>query len=359
MESHAGSTSPVRASARFARFAWGLLAYTLGVVAWGAYVRATGSGAGCGRHWPMCNGEIVPQAPAVKTIVELSHRVTSGLDAVAVGVLAVWAWRAFPKGSPVRRGAIASAVFVAGEVAIGAALVLFELVAHDASTKRALSGSLHLVNTFFLVGALALTAWWASGGERVVVRGQRASVVLLLALAFGAMIVLGASGAVTALGDTLFPARSLAHGLAQDLSPAAHVFVRLRVLHPMIAVMTGMIAVLVSSALRALCPRSRVVQIVSRAMVLAFLVQLGAGLLNLTLLAPVWMQLVHLVLADVVWISLVLLAAGALAESGARSAVKTDHAPISSSHGAAPTSEVPPSTSNVAPVTKVAAGETR
>jgi heme A synthase len=336
---------------RFARYAWGVLAYTLAVVAWGAYVRATGSGAGCGRHWPMCNGEIVPRAPATKTLVELSHRVTSGVDAVAIVVLAVWAWRAFPKGSAVRRGAAASALFVAGEVALGAGLVLFELVAHDASTKRALSGSLHLVNTFFMLGALALTAWWASGGARVRLRGQGAAVPLL-AIAFSTMIILGASGAVTALGDTLFPAKSLGQGLAQDLAPTAHVFVRLRVLHPIIAVVCGLVVVVVANALRVLRRESRAVALLSRVSVALFVAQLGAGLLNLALLAPVWMQLVHLFLADAVWLSLVLLGASALAERPAQ-------APIISRKGPAPSSDVPPSTSSVAPVTNAAAGETR
>lgn len=337
--------------ARFARFAWGVLAYNLLVVAWGAYVRATGSGAGCGSHWPTCQGEIVPRAPALKTLVELSHRVTSGIAAIAVVVLAVWAWRAFPKGSAVRKGAFASLLFIAGEVAIGAALVLFELVAQNASMKRALSGSLHLVNTFLLLGALALTAWWASGRARMRLRGQ-GTALWVLALAFGGMLVLGTSGAVTALGDTLFPARSLREGLAQDLSPAAHLFVRLRLAHPMIAVIVGMLVVSAANLTRWMRRSNPTVAVVSRLLALSFLVQLGVGLLNVWMLAPVWMQLVHLLLADLVWLLLVFLAAAALAE-------RPDAQPIMSKNGPAPSSDVPPSTSSVAPVTNVAAGDTR
>ncbi len=126
----------MRAIPRFARFAWGVLAYDLAVVAWGAYVRATGSGAGCGRHWPLCNGELVPRSPRTQTLVELSHRVSSGVALVLTVALLVWAWRAFPRGHLARKGAATATVLMLMEAGIGAALVLFELVAHDASMKR-------------------------------------------------------------------------------------------------------------------------------------------------------------------------------------------------------------------------------
>jgi heme A synthase len=48
----------------FVRFAWSTLAVTVVVIVWGAVVRATGSGAGCGSHWPLCNGVVVPLAPS-------------------------------------------------------------------------------------------------------------------------------------------------------------------------------------------------------------------------------------------------------------------------------------------------------
>jgi heme A synthase len=76
-----------------ARFAWGVLVYNLGVIVWGAYVRATRSGAGCGAHWPLCNGEVIPQSPDAAMLIEFSHRVTSGLALVSVVVLFAWAWR--------------------------------------------------------------------------------------------------------------------------------------------------------------------------------------------------------------------------------------------------------------------------
>lgn len=309
------SSEPPRASpsrVAFARYAWGLLAYDVAVVAWGAYVRATGSGAGCGRHWPLCNGEVLPRAPRVQTLVELSHRLSSGVALLLTVGLVIAAVRVHPRGSTVRRGATTALVLMLTEALIGAGLVLFELVAHDASMKRALSVCLHLVNTFLLLSATALTAWWASGGAPVRVRRQGAAAWAAL-VPLAAMLLVGASGTVTALGDTLFPPASLAAGLAQDLAPGAHAFVRLRALHPVLAASTTGLILLAAGALRALRP-ARVVRTLSFVASSLALAQVGAGLLDVVTLAPVWLQLVHLVLADAVWIALVLLAGAALAD---------------------------------------------
>jgi heme A synthase len=302
---------------RFARFAWGLLAYDVAVAAWGAYVRATGSGAGCGRHWPLCNGEVIPQAPRIETLVELSHRVSSGGALALTGVLLVWALRAYPKGHPVRRGAVATIAFMAAEALIGAALVLFALVARDASAKRALSVSLHLVNTFLLLASTALTAWWASGGAPVRIRRQ-GGLAWSTGLPLGAVLLVGVTGAVTALGDTLFPSASVASGFASDFSPTAHLLVRLRALHPLLAAATAATIVVTAGMTRARRP-TRAVRGLSRAAASLAVVQVGAGLVDLATLAPIWLQLAHLVLADAVWIALVLSAAAAHASNEASS----------------------------------------
>jgi cytochrome c oxidase assembly protein subunit 15/protoheme IX farnesyltransferase len=162
-------------AARFARFAWGVLGANLAVIAWGAYVRASGAGAGCGSHWPLCNGELVPRAPRVETLIELSHRVSSGVAMALVFGMTFWAFRTTPKGSLLRKGASWASIFITAEALIGAGLVLFKLVEKDASMQRAASISAHLVNTFFLLASLALTAWWAQGAPRVRLRGQGAS----------------------------------------------------------------------------------------------------------------------------------------------------------------------------------------
>ena len=302
-------------AARFRSFALAALALTLGVILWGAYVRATGSGAGCGAHWPMCNGVVVPRAPSVATLIELTHRLTSGVALLVVVVGYVWARRAYDKGHPARTGALLSLVFMVSEALVGAGLVLFELVAHDASLKRAFSVSIHLANTFLLLGSMTLTIFWARGGARLRLRGQGAIGAGLFVAVFGAMLV-GVSGAIAALGDTLFPVKSFAEGLAQDLSPTAHVFVKLRALHPMIAALVAGL-LLFGSGLVATHRPTTGVKRASRALVALVLVQVGAGLGNLALLAPVWMQLIHLLLADAVWITLVWLSAEALEEGPA------------------------------------------
>ena len=286
-----------------------MLAYNLAVVLWGAFVRATGSGAGCGNHWPLCNGVVVPLAPALATIIEFAHRASSGIDVVLVGILLVWAWRAFPRGHRVRLGATLSAVFLMTEALIGAALVKLEHVAHNASAGRAYSLSAHLINTLTLLACLSLTAWWAWGGERLRIR-QRAS--WLAAPGIALVVLVGISGAIAALGDTLFPASSLAAGLRQDFDPASSIFLRLRLLHPLLAVATGAWLIFYAEASLFRLPAAKPY---GRALELMVGLQISAGIANLLLLAPVWMQLIHLLIADLVWISLVLLVACRLQDS--------------------------------------------
>ena len=300
---------PTRATA----FAWSVLAYNLLVIAWGAVVRATGSGAGCGSHWPLCNGEVVPRGASVETLIEFSHRATSGLALLAVVALLVVAFRVFERGHPARSGAVASMILMLAEAGIGAGLVLFELVAENASMARALFMATHLGNTFLLLAALALTAWWAGGGAPVRL-ARRGTLLWLFALAFAALLVAGMSGAVAALGDTLFPASSIEEALAQDFSTTSHLLLRLRVLHPILAVVAGALVLVAVGTVRAV-GQLGATRWAFWLRILVF-VQLAAGFINVWLLAPVWLQIVHLLLADLLWIALVLTAASSLAVDG-------------------------------------------
>ncbi len=326
MTAHTGAEVLLRRRNKIVRLAWSVLGYNVAVVLWGAFVRATGSGAGCGRHWPLCNGEVVPQPKSIATVIEATHRATSGIALIAVLVLLVATRVGLPKGHRARRGAAFSMAFIISEALVGAGLVLFELVAHDASMKRGLSMVLHLSNTFLLLGSLALTAWWAGAPMEDDARGSskdddggRPRQPLLLRLAIGvslgSVLLLGASGAVAALGDTLFPASSLREGLAQDLSPMAHVFLRLRLLHPVIALGSGVVVLGTAGLVRSMSPSARARKL-ARLVTILYVVQFGAGLLNLSLLAPVAMQLVHLLLADATWIALVLMGWEALRARG-------------------------------------------
>lgn len=295
---------------RVARFAWAVLAYNIAVILWGAYVRATGSGAGCGEHWPLCNGVVIPRAPTTATIIEFSHRLTSGLALVGVVALLVWVWRECPSGHPARRGAAWTVFFMLTEAAVGAGLVLFQLVADNASMARALFMAVHLLNTFILLAWLTLTAWWLSGGAELHTRERPGTAVLLLVLSI-ALLLTGTSGAVAALGDTLFPHGSLSAALEADLSPTSHLLIRLRLLHPFFAVIASV--ALMFGAARLARGRGPSAARIARVVAIASGVQLALGALNVALLAPIWMQMVHLLVADVVWIAFVLLAASALA----------------------------------------------
>jgi heme A synthase len=295
---------------RLSRFAWLTLGWNVAVILWGAYVRASGSGAGCGAHWPLCNGEVVPRGAAAATLVEYTHRVTSGGALLLVLLLAFRVFRARPAGHPARRAALASAFFILSEAAVGAGLVLFRLVADNESVARALFMSVHLVNTFVLLACLSLTAHFCSTDARPSLAARRAWPFALGALA---LLLVGTSGAIAALGDTLYPARSLLDGIASELSETAHVLVRLRLAHPLLA-LAGALAV-AFAALSALRSGDGAARRAAAALVALVLLQLLAGFVNVVLLAPVWLQLVHLLLADLVWIGFVLVAVRALSRA--------------------------------------------
>ncbi len=207
---------------RYARFSILVVAVNLLVIAWGAYVRATGSGAGCGNNWPLCHGQVVPRGAGLQTMIEYSHRASSGLALLLVAALAFLAFRLYPRGHRVRRSAAATLGIMLLEAALGAGLVLFELVADNATMARAMFMATHLGNTFLLLAAMTLTAYWANGGGSVDfgLRRPRQPLHLLAWAALAATTLVAMSGSVAALGDTLFPAESLAAGFRQDLPPA-------------------------------------------------------------------------------------------------------------------------------------------
>lgn len=334
------------APATFERAAWGVLAYNVLVILWGAVVRATGSGAGCGDHWPLCNGAIVPRAPAMETVVEFTHRLTSGVALLAVVALLLTALASFPKGHVVRKAAVASTAFVFLEALIGAGIVLFRLVADDQSLVRGVSMALHLVNTFLLLGALTLTAWWtqrpvpvwkASGGHKPPARGLLG---LSVGVGFVALAAVGMTGAIAALGDTLFPTApftavgSPPSAMSVVAEEARHIFLQLRVWHPVAALFAAIwwgtlshLALLGSTpqgASRGAAPQGQAslmappkgvpgsLQVSALIVFLVTVLQLGLGVLNVALRAPIWLQLVHLFLANVLVVACVAFASDLL-----------------------------------------------
>ncbi len=273
----------------------------------GRLCRATGSGAGCGSHWPLCQGEVIPQPQQIETVIEFSHRLTSGLALIAVVILVIWGFRAYPKGHGVRKAVVWSGIFMILEALIGAALVLLEYTAFNVSVGRAIWMAGHLVNTFLLLAALALTVWWAKGGSSIRLRGHGA-MSWTYWLLVGGMFVLGASGAITALGDTL----TITGGISPQENTLVNTFVELRIFHPLIAFGVFGLALLAVWTANRGGKANRDMQRYGQATIILFIVQLLLGSLNVRLQAPVWLQMLHLLLTSTIWIIVVLFGAAAL-----------------------------------------------
>ena len=288
------------------RFAWFVLAYNVLVILWGALVRATGSGAGCGNHWPLCNGQVIPQSPQIATIIEFTHRaMTGGTTFLIIGLLA-WTFRATPRGHLARIAAVASTILLINEAFLGALLVKLGYVVHDQSLGRFIVLPIHLANTLLLLAALTLTAGFlARNLQRRNLRVDRSLLVMAL-LGLGASILVGVSGSLAALGDTLFPSTSLSAAMAQDFAASSNWLIRLRWVHPASAFVAGAFVqlLIVRSLLRPLPKYVRTLAITTGALLLS---QIAIGFADVLLLAPTWMQIVHLLGADLYWIALVLL----------------------------------------------------
>ena len=321
-----GNATQRASSPRFAFFAWCVLAYNVLVILWGAVVRATGSGAGCGEHWPLCQGVVIPHAAQLATLIEFAHRATSGVAVLLVVVLIFLAFRGFPARHPVRRYAALALFFTLTEGLLGAALVLFGWVGNNASTARVLALSVHLVNTFLLLASFALTAWFATNDaarKRTPLKpvpqapGPAAGLPFYL-IGLAGVLAVAVTGTIAALGDTLYRVNSLAQGLQLDFSATAKPLLRLRMIHPAIAALVGIF--LIYLAVRTVTSAARSASNLAYALLALVVLQLGLGLLNLLLLTPVWMQILHLLAADLIWIALVLLAA----EAFSRSAVQAE-----------------------------------
>ncbi len=298
---------------KFAKFSWGFLFYTLGVILWGAFVRASFSGDGCGNNWPTCGGSsVIPIFSQAKTVIEFVHRTSVFFITPLIIIQVIWAFRTFPKGSNIRKASLWSTLFIVVEALVGALLVKQHLVGWDASVNRAIVMCAHLVSTFILLSTLTLTAAWASGIKPTSLKGQ-GPVMWALVVGLGGVVVLGISGAIAALGDTLYHAKNLADAMKQDFSPTANFLLRLRPGHPLIAVSVGIYTVLIGGLLAHLRPTEKVKRY-AKQVTFIFFSQLLIGLINLLMNAPIWMQIVHLFVADVLWVTMILLTAAALEE---------------------------------------------
>jgi cytochrome c oxidase assembly protein subunit 15 len=318
MESIAISGMPVAARADRApslalrRFSWSVLVYFVAVILWGALVRATGSGAGCGDHWPLCNGTVLQHSPRLDTLIEFTHRITSGISFFSVVALLWWTLATTVRGHLARWAAGAAVGFTLVEAILGALLVKLGLTAQSHSPLRAPYLALHLTNTLLLLAALAMTVHMLSRTRGYLWRDVR--IVAPVGATAGLLVVLivGVTGSLAALGDTLFPAESLGSALTQDFSHTSSGplswLVRWRWTHPTLAFAACifLIWILARAAQRSRAWDNRGLS----ALVLVLLAgQYVLGVLDVVLLAPVWLQVAHLLGADALWIGLVILTA--------------------------------------------------
>jgi cytochrome c oxidase assembly protein subunit 15 len=307
------SAIPATHNRQLQRFAWFAVFYNVLVILWGALVRASGSGAGCGNHWPLCNGQVIPVSPGFHTIIEFVHRqMTVGSTLIVVALL-VWTFRATAKGHAARWFAIASAVLLLNEALLGALLVKLGYVTGNQSVGRMVLLSIHLSNTLLLVAALTLTARFLATGHRWVGL-HRATGFGWAVAGLAATIAVGVSGSMAALGDTLFPATSLRAAYAQDFAAGSPWLLRLRLVHPVSALVAAVFVIWLVRCSRqaggAIGRTERIARTPFARVVLGLLLlQFALGVADVLLLAPAWMQLIHLLGADLYWVALVLLAA--------------------------------------------------
>ncbi len=290
------------------RFSWAVLAYFIAVILWGGLVRATGSGAGCGDHWPLCNGTVMQHSARLDTMIEFTHRITSGLSFFAVVGLLAWTVAGTVRGHLARAAAVAAVVLTLIEAVLGAFLVKLGLTAQSQSPLRAPYLALHLTNTLLLLAALTLAAHFLGRSTGYLRDGIRFVAPFGSAASIAVVLIVGVTGSLAALGDTLYPASSLGSALGQDFSAGSGWLLRWRWTHPAVAFAASifLIWLLVRAAQRSTQWNNRGLS----ALVLILLAaQYALGLLDVVLLAPVWLQIAHLLGADVLWAALVVLAA--------------------------------------------------
>jgi heme a synthase len=304
MQSKYGSRS---VSVMLRRFAWFVLVYNVIVILWGAVVRATGSGAGCGDQWPLCDGAAIPQSPQFHTMIEFTHRLMSGGALIVILALLVWTWRATGKGHLARWTAGIGLVLVLNEAFLGALLVT--VAARSASVATGvLLFSCHLTNTLLLVAALALTAELLSNPRFSATTSLRRGRLVFPTLGILMTLLVGVTGSLVALGDTMYPSSSLLDAIRQDFSATAPLLLRLRWIHPASAFLAGaFILWLLVRAFRRDAPAK--MHALGMAVLLTLLLQYLLGAFDVLGQQPTWLQILHLLGANLFWIFLVLLAA--------------------------------------------------
>jgi len=307
VDATASASSTAGVSVGLRRYSWFVVGWNIAVILWGAVVRATGSGAGCGNHWPLCNGEVIPTSPRIATVIEFTHRMMTGGAAFTVLGLLIWTFLATRSRHLARVTAVASTLLLINEAFLGALLVKLGYVVNNQSTGRFIVLPIHLANTLLLLAALALTAHFLARESGFMNGSVEYRFLGLSIIGLAATVAVGVTGSLAALGDTLFPAATLAQAFAQDLSQSSPWVLRLRWMHPAASVLAGLFVVgLVWVSGTREDPANKKLATWTIGLLVS---QLALGALDVLLRAPNWMQILHLLGADIYWVALVVLAA--------------------------------------------------
>ncbi|MEI7973932.1 MAG: COX15/CtaA family protein [Bdellovibrio sp.] len=299
--------SPSSFEVRFwSKSSWILVFYTLLVILWGAWVRISFSGDGCGDHWPLCHGEILPLQYEKKTWVEFTHRIMSGAYGILVLIFFLKLRRTLPKSHPARFWNRMTLLFMISEALLGAKLVLLRLVGTNDSPLSSFSMGLHLMNSLILVGSSVLLALFLSQSDW---RRRSESPVLLersrlrkffILLGFG-FLFLNFSGALAALSTTLFPAQNFLESL-ENQRQSPHYLLALRSFHPILGLMFGIGFASFALILRNL---AKEISVRRRSSLFAYvaLATLGIRVLTLFLASPAILKISHLIGVYALWTS--------------------------------------------------------
>lgn len=299
IELQPGNSQPLISYTKFSFF---LLVYALLIILWGAWVRISGSGDGCGPHWPLCQGQILIDqsfTEQAKTLIELAHRLKSGLFGILVLIQFFWARKIFPINHSARIAAGLTLILTITEALLGAKLVLLGLVADNSSGLRAFSMSLHLGNTLLLL--YAMTACWQSKNLLELKPFPWPKGKILIAQI--CLLIIAIAGSWAALASTLFPSESLLLGLSADFSSNSHWLLRIRILHPILGLSLSFIAIYFLQQIKEELSQSRdrsLIKITQLFILLPILV----GLTTLLSGSPTWLKLTHLLSIDLTWICL-------------------------------------------------------
>ena len=258
----------------------------------GAFVRATGSGDGCGATWPTCKGKIIPALSDTSELIEFSHRSLSGV--LLVVTLIIFAkTRSFQKGTLVRSVSNYLTFFVIFEALIGAVIVIFEWVGLNSSLPRIIAVPIHLVNTFGLLGSYAILYKILQDDLENIRPMFNKNFILISSL----FLLSGATGSITALADVLFPSASFIEGFLADFDRTSEVLTRLRILHPIISSALSIVLFVYATGI------SNKYNVSVKPLKLLIIIAVFLGVLNVLSNIVLPLSILHLAIADFLWIS--------------------------------------------------------